>query len=121
MILSAQNGVTVSNLDVKPGTVTFNVSWKKADMPAVWSDSVWVFVDYNNAGKMERLLLSGATLSAPSWSAATVIFGKDDNYQGAWIVGNARQESSFSATVQLLAATPCYRRWSGQGSGSLRE
>jgi hypothetical protein len=106
-MLAAQNGngVTVSNLNVASGTVTFNVSWKKADMPTLWSDSVWVFVDYNNAGKMERLLLSGATLSAPSWSAATVIFGKDGNKQGAWVVGNARSAGSFSATVKLLTAT----------------
>jgi hypothetical protein len=36
-MLAAQNGngVTVNGLDVKPGKVTFNVSWKKADMPAV--------------------------------------------------------------------------------------
>jgi hypothetical protein len=105
VILSAQNGVTVSGLDVKSGTVTFNVSWKKADMPAVWSDSVWVFVDYNKAGRMERLPLSGATLTAPSWSDATVIFGEDGNKQGAWVVGNARSAGSFSATVQLLTAT----------------
>jgi uncharacterized protein (TIGR02145 family) len=107
LMLAAQNGngVTVSNLNITGGTVTFNVRWKKTDMPAVWSDTVWVFVDYNKAGKMERLLLSGATLSAPSWSAASVIFGKDDNKQGAWVVGNARTGSSFSATVKLFAAT----------------
>jgi uncharacterized protein (TIGR02145 family) len=106
MILSAQNGVTVSNLAVHAGTVTFNVSWND-NQPEdfLWSDSVWVFVDYNNAGKMERLLLSGATLSAPSWPAAPVIFGEDDNYQGAWIVGNARSAGSFSAKVHLLTAT----------------
>jgi hypothetical protein len=82
-MLAAQNGngVTVNGLDVKPGTVTFNVSWCNIGMPTLWSDSVWVFVDYNNAGKMERLPLSGATLTAPSWSAATVIFGKDGNKQ----------------------------------------
>jgi uncharacterized protein (TIGR02145 family) len=105
MILSAQNSVTVSGLDVKPGTVTFNVSWND-DMPLnfLWSDTVWVFVDYNNAGKMERLLLSSATLTAPSWSAATVIVGEDSNYQGAWVIGNARSAGSFSATVQLHTA-----------------
>jgi hypothetical protein len=102
MILSAQNGVTVSNLVANSGTVTFNVSWKSAGMPAPWSDSVWVFVDYNHAGRMERLPLSGATLSVPTWSAATVIFGKDGNKQGAWVMGNARSAGSFSATVRLL-------------------
>jgi hypothetical protein len=107
VILAAQNGngVTLSNLAVNAGTVTFNVSWKNTGMPALWSDSVWVFVDYNKAGKMERLLLSGATLTAPSWSAATVIFGKDGNNQGAWVVGNARSAGSFSAKVQLHTAT----------------
>jgi hypothetical protein len=104
---TAQNGVTVSNLNVSAGTVTFNVSWKKANMPPLWSDTVWVFVDYNNAGKMERLLLSGATLTAPSWTAAKMIFGKDDNKQGAWVVGNARSATSgsFSTTVKLFTFT----------------
>jgi hypothetical protein len=62
VILAAQNGVTVSGLAINAGTATFNVSWKNTGMPELWSDSVWVFVDYNNAGKMERLpLLPGAT------------------------------------------------------------
>jgi hypothetical protein len=106
VILSAQNGVTVSGLDVKPGTVTFNVGWNDNQPEGfLWSDSVWVFVDYNRAGKMERLLLSSATLTAPSWSDATVIFGEDGNKQGAWVVGNARSAGSFSATMQLHTAT----------------
>ena len=67
VLLSAQNGVTVSNLVLEAGTVTFDVSWGDKPLPAVWSDLVWVFVDYNNTGKMERLpLLSGATLTATS-------------------------------------------------------
>jgi hypothetical protein len=69
---------------------------------------VWVFVDYNNgAGKMERLLLSSAKLTASSWPAASVTFGKDGNNKGAWVVGNAKTTASgsFSATVQLLTAT----------------
>jgi uncharacterized protein (TIGR02145 family) len=108
MILSAQNGVTVSNLDVRAGTVTFNVSWND-EYPEdfLWSDSVWVFVDYNNAGKMERLPLSGATLIAPSWSAASIIVGEDGNYSGAWVIGNAKTAAagSFSTKVQLLTET----------------
>jgi uncharacterized protein (TIGR02145 family) len=96
MILSAQNGVTVSNLDVKPGTVTFNVSWEKADMPAVWSDSVWVFVDYNKNGVMTRLPVTNATATA---GTVIKIQGND---KGAWIVGNARNAGSFSAKVHLL-------------------
>jgi hypothetical protein len=107
LALAAQNGVTVSNLDVKPGIITFNVSWDKNAMPEdfLWSDTVWVFVDYNNAGRTERLLLSGATLLYPTWSAASVTFDKAGNYTGAWVVGNARSAGSFSATVMLLTAT----------------
>jgi hypothetical protein len=96
---TAQNGVTVSNLDVEPGTVTFNVSWRNTGMPTLWSDSVWVFVDYNDAGVMKRLPVTSATATA---GTVTKIQGND---KGAWVVGNARTEGSFSATVQLHAAT----------------
>jgi hypothetical protein len=95
---TAQNGVTVSNLDVEPGTVTFNVSWKKADMPPLWSDTVWVFVDYNNAGKMERLPITSATATA---GIVEKISGNDT---GVKLIGNARTAGSFSATVQLHTA-----------------
>ena len=63
MALAAQDGVTVSNLAVGTGMVTFDVSWKNAAMPSpVWSDTVWVFVDYNDVGTMKRLrLLAGLT------------------------------------------------------------
>jgi hypothetical protein len=92
---TAQNGVTVSNLAVHAGTVTFNVSWKKADMPALWSDSVWVFVDYNHAGRMERLPVTNATATAGTVSKV------QGNDKGVWVIGNARSAGSFSATVQL--------------------
>jgi uncharacterized protein (TIGR02145 family) len=105
-MLAAQNGVTVSNLNVAGGTVTFNVSWND-NQPEdfLWSDTVWVFVDYNNgAGKMERLLLEqGATLT--STSPGGWVKEEPDNNTGVWVVGNARNEGSFSATVQLLTAT----------------
>jgi hypothetical protein len=98
--LSAQNGVTVSNLAVDAGTVTFNVSWKNTGMPAVWSDTVWVFVDYNNAGTMERLpLAAGATLTATSPGGEVAYEG--GNNKGIWVIGNARSAGSFSATVKL--------------------
>jgi uncharacterized protein (TIGR02145 family) len=107
--LAAQgNGVTVSGLAVNAGTVTFNVSWNKdnPDMPELWSDSVWVFVDYNNAGKMERLPLSaGATLTATSAPDMGKVKEEPDNNKGVWVIGNARTTGSFSATVQLLTAT----------------
>jgi uncharacterized protein (TIGR02145 family) len=57
---------------------------------------VWVFVDYNNAGKMERLPVTGATASA---GTVTKVPGND---KGVWVAGNARSTGSFSATVQLF-------------------
>jgi hypothetical protein len=100
IVLPAQNGVTVSGLAVDAGTVTFNVNWKNTGMPAVWSDSVWVFVDYNNAGKMERLPLSpGATLTTTSPGGKVIEIS--GNNKGVWVAGNARTNGSFSATVKL--------------------
>jgi uncharacterized protein (TIGR02145 family) len=99
IILAAQNGngVTVSGLAVDAGTVTFNVSWNKATMPiAQWSDTVWVFVDYNDAGVMKRLPVTGATASAGTVTKVP------NNDKGVWVAGNARSAGSFSATVQLL-------------------
>jgi hypothetical protein len=97
MILSAQNGVTVSNLNVASGTVTFNVSWNN-NMPPdfLWSDSVWVFVDYNKNGVMTRLPVTNATATAGTVSK---IQGND---KGVWVIGDARSAGNFSATVQLL-------------------
>ncbi|MDR0692399.1 MAG: hypothetical protein LBF69_05115 [Prevotellaceae bacterium] len=107
-VLSAQNGVTVSNLEMDAGTVTFDVSWKKPMPVEVWSDSVWVFVDYNDAGVMKRLPLSaGATLTATSAPGVGKVIKVSGNDRGVWVVGNAKTASSgsFSATVQLLTAT----------------
>jgi hypothetical protein len=107
-VLVAQNGVTVKGLTIQSGAVTFEVSWDKTDpyMPAVWSDSVWVFVDYNDAGTMKRLPLSaGATLTATSAEGVGKVIAVDGNDQGVWVVGNARMQGSFSATVKLLTET----------------
>jgi hypothetical protein len=110
-LLSAQNGVTVSNLAVNSGTVTFSVSWDRnseALQKIVWLDSVWVFVDYNDNGVMRRLPLSeGATLTATSAPGVGGIIQYSDNNKGVWVVGNAKDvnnnsSGSFSATVQLL-------------------
>jgi uncharacterized protein (TIGR02145 family) len=98
MVLAAQNGVTVSNLAVDAGTVTFNVSWNKPMPVMLWSDTVWVFVDYNNNGVMERLPVTGATASA---GTVTKI---PDNDKGVWVAGNARTNGSFSGTVKLFTA-----------------
>jgi uncharacterized protein (TIGR02145 family) len=106
--LSAQNGVTVSNILVTnglPTTVTFEVNWKNTDLPAVWSDSVWVFVDYNDAGTMKRLpLLPGATLTATSAPGVGRVEYAANNNKGVWVIGNARSAGSFGATVKLLTA-----------------
>jgi hypothetical protein len=74
-------------------------------MPELWSDTVWVFVDYNNAGVMERLpLLPGATLTATSAEGVGKVKEEPGNNQGVWVMGNARNAGSFSATVQLPTA-----------------
>jgi hypothetical protein len=115
-VLSAQNGVTISTLAVTAGaagtssTVTFDVNWSKEAMEGLkldlWRDSVWVFVDYNKAGAMERLLLlpGGATLTATSAPGVGEVVEEPGNDQGVWVVGNAKtaDSGSFSATVQLL-------------------
>jgi hypothetical protein len=103
------NGVTVSGLVVNAGTVTFDVSWSNIGMPAVWSDTVWVFVDYNEAGAMKRLPLApGATLTTTSAPGVGKVVEEKENNRGVWVVGNARTKGNFSATVQLLTATVNY-------------
>jgi uncharacterized protein (TIGR02145 family) len=57
-----------------------------------------VFVDYNDAGVMKRLPVTGATASAGTVTKVP------NNDKGVWVVGNARTNSSFSAIVQLLTA-----------------
>ena len=106
------NGVTISNFaaaqgtESAPDTLTFDVQWSPPQPEIVWSDTVWVFVDYNNAGTMTRLPLApGATLTNPSWEYAQVM-EVPGNPHGVWVVGNARAiNSSFSANVQLLVET----------------
>jgi uncharacterized protein (TIGR02145 family) len=94
VVLSAQNGngVTVSSLAVDAGTVTFNVSWDKNNP----SDTVWVFVDYNDAGVMKRLPVTGATVSAGTVTKVP------NNDKGVWVEGSARTNDSFSAKVELF-------------------
>jgi uncharacterized protein (TIGR02145 family) len=106
VLLAQSNGVKVSNLLVSagtPSTVTFDVQWTNDHAPEfVWSDTVWVFVDYNNNGKMERLPVTGATLTATSASGVGKVVEDAGNNQGVWVVGNARNAGTFSATVQLF-------------------
>jgi uncharacterized protein (TIGR02145 family) len=103
-LLVAQNGVTISELSVGTGSVTFNISWNKPDASFTkWSDSVWVFVDYNEGSKMKRLplLTAGATLTNHTPGVGKVEVAPNNNDKGVWVVGNARTLSSFSATVVL--------------------
>jgi hypothetical protein len=108
--LVAQN-VTVTNLQVTegtPSTVTFDVSWEKPAPETVWMDSAWVFVDYNKAGKMTRLLISGGTLTShtantgasPDAGKLIILTGND---RGAWATGDAWKQGNFSAEVMLLS------------------
>jgi hypothetical protein len=109
VVLLAQNGVKVSSLNVNAGTVTLDVSWNRNApelQSIVWFDSVWVFVDYNKSGVMERLPLStGATLTETSAPEVAHVIQYSDNDKGVWVVGNAKSEAnssgSFSATVEL--------------------
>jgi hypothetical protein len=110
LALSAQNGITISDFSAKagsssaPSTVTFKVEWKPLT-DKVWSDTAWVFIDYNNAGTMTRLPLApGATLTAHSAPGTGKVMEVTGNTNGVWVVGNARTNSPFSATVQLLTA-----------------
>jgi hypothetical protein len=102
LIAQNGNGVTVSNLAVSvgsPTTVTFDVSWEKPMPVELWSDTVWVFVDYNDAGTMKRLPLSpGATLTATSAEGVGKVMPVDGNDQGVWVVGNVLDASAFTDT-----------------------
>jgi hypothetical protein len=105
LLLTAQNGITLSGFTMSAGTVTFDISWKRPMPVAVWSDTVWVFVDYAVAGKMKRLpLLPGATFTATSVPGIGKVIEERGNNKGVWVVGNARSAGHFSATVQLLTS-----------------
>jgi hypothetical protein len=105
VVLAAQNGIKLSNLAVNADTVTFDLHWT-LPMPSVtWSDTVWVFVDYNIAGRMKRLpLRTGATLTATSAPGTAQVVEEPGNNNGVWVIGNARDAGRFSASVRLLAA-----------------
>jgi uncharacterized protein (TIGR02145 family) len=106
LMLPAQNGITISDFAMKAGTIIFNVSWNKNNMPKEWNDTAWVFVDYNDEGTMKRLpLAAGATLTATSAPGIGKVEPTPNNNKGVWVVGNARTAGAFSATVQLLTAT----------------
>jgi hypothetical protein len=94
VVCVAQNGVTVGELSITPGSpssVTFEVSWYRTE---VLAEKVWVFVDYNNAGTMTRLLIDNAVVTG-SGNVQTV-YG---NKQGAWVI--APEGNSFSTQVTM--------------------
>ena len=109
--LAAQNGITISDFSTKvgsPTTLTFNIRWSPPQPEKVWSDTVWVFIDYNNKGTMTRLPLvpGAATLTAHSAPGVGKVIPVTGNPHGVWVVGNARAiNGSFSANVQLLVET----------------
>jgi hypothetical protein len=104
--LPAQNGITISDFAMKAGVIIFNVSWNKNNMPKEWSDTAWVFVDYNDNGAMKRLpLATSATLTATSAPGVGKVAPAPNNNKGVWLIGNARTAGAFSAPVQLLTAT----------------
>jgi uncharacterized protein (TIGR02145 family) len=78
------------------------VEWDKDALPTLWSDSMWVFVDYNKNGKMERLLISGGTLTEHTATKTGTGIFIPENDMGAWVYGDARSAGSFSAKVQLF-------------------
>ena len=103
----AQNGIEVSGLVVtagSPASVTFNVSWNKNTMPqgVVWSDTVWVFVDHNVNGKMERMEVTGAKVSAGEIAQNL----SPGNTKGVFVAGYARSAGAggYSATVTLATS-----------------
>jgi hypothetical protein len=89
------------------GTVTLDVSWAMPMPVATWSDTVWIFIDYTDAGRMKRLpLLPGATLITSSAPGVGQVIEVPGNTNGVWVVGNARSAGQFSATISLLTSTP---------------
>jgi hypothetical protein len=100
---AAQTGVGVSNFQATQGsatTATFTVSWTPNS--GTGRDSVWVFVDYNIRGTMERLPLNSGSLTNPSQDGASIKVA--GNAAGAWVIAPAGGEA-FSATVTLLSST----------------
>jgi uncharacterized protein (TIGR02145 family) len=89
VMLSAQNGVDISDLSIETGAVTFDVSWAAATVP---EGRVWVFVDYNKGGVMTRLPVTGGIV-LPSGTVEKV----DSNTKGVWVNGG----DGFSGTVTL--------------------
>ncbi|MDR2448354.1 MAG: hypothetical protein LBD52_00150 [Prevotellaceae bacterium] len=91
-------GVSLTDFAVTGSTVTFTVSWSENEQPAQWSDSVWVWADYNDSGEMKRLPLN---IEAASASLGTVIKIPGNN-KGIYIVGDARTSgATFTTTVSL--------------------
>jgi hypothetical protein len=109
-ILSAQtvSGLKVETASGSASTVTFDVEWTAATLPTPWLDSMWVFVDYNKNGKMERLLISGGTLTEHTATKAGTGEFIPENDMGAWVYGDARTSAagSFSAKVELYTKEP---------------
>ncbi len=93
--LAAQE-VSVTNLQVASNNeITFNVSW--GNRAGVWSDTVWVFVDYFNMDKQQMWRLPVANVQ----SSAGAAYLAPSNNAGFYIKGNARSAGNFSTAVTL--------------------
>ncbi len=93
--LAAQE-VTVTNLQVaSDNTVTFNVSW--GNRAGVWSDTVWVFVDYFNMDKQQMWRLPIAAVQSSAGMAGMYT----NNNAGFYIKGNARTAGNFSTSCTV--------------------
>jgi hypothetical protein len=100
-MLFAQNGITITNFLMESGTATFDVQWTNVHPTGfVWSDTAWVFVDYNNASTMTRLPITNASVTNGS------VIKIANNDKGVWVVGNARSAGEFSTTVTLFTEQP---------------
>ena len=69
---------------------------------------MWVFIDYNNAGTMTRLPLDPNAATLTQHSATNCpdcgVDRARSTADGVWVVGNARTEGTFTATVRVVGA-----------------
>ncbi len=103
--LAAQE-VQVTNLKVAANkTITFDVSWGDQNRTTLWSDTVWVFIDYWNIDEQQmwRLPVKAVTLTS-TWAEARERMIPGNN-AGFYIEGNAKgTRALFTATVSVTPA-----------------
>lgn len=116
------NGVIVNlgTVTGSPSSLTFSISWDKADMPSVWSDSVWILVDHRatDNNTMGQVPLNMASISVSDASGPYTLGTYTNNSRGFYLVGNAKTATSgsFSATVKVAAANTFTKDISASGA-----